>query len=117
MAESSHSHALNSDIPPPVYNAFQNLNNPVPVYSEVAASSEHVLPGAQSVCSRNFIYKTDHLELCLGRSIWGMRVPVYGLHAKAGGSVKFKRSCSHVVALTVTVRLHGESILIHHLTD
>lgn len=105
MAEPGSSHTQN-EAPPPVYfNALQRDNIPVPTYSAVAHSSEHVVPGAQSSCSHCYVYKTDHLEMFLGRSLWGSKQPVYGLRARPSGKINFKKTCSYVVALTARVRV------------
>ena len=98
-----------NDASPPLYSSFGTPHNPdnlVPAYSEVAALSEHVLSDANSQCTHCFVYASDHMELSLGRSLWGTAVPVYGRCAKVAGHVRFKKSCSYVAAVSITVRFH-----------
>ena len=102
---------------PPTYSRFSlpatYESGPVPTYTELAHTSERVLHSAPAspVTSRDsgtpchpaYKYRTDHLEINLGRCPWGLLYAAYGKGGIIDGTVKFTKKCSHVVKVTVTV--------------
>lgn len=100
---------------PPTYSRFSLPAAyecvPVPTYTELAHTSERVLHSApaspiasrETSCHPAYVYRTDYLEVDLGRSPWGLQYATYGKGGVIDGSVKFTKKCSHVVRVTVTV--------------
>ena len=102
---------------PPTYSRFSlpatYESGPVPTYTELAHTSERVLHSAPAspVTSRDsgtpyhpaYKYRTDHLEINLGRCPWGLLYAAYGKGGIIDGTVKFTKKFSHVVKVTVTV--------------
>jgi hypothetical protein len=95
-----------------------DLNPPLasPPYSPVALSSEYVLSAtsaSESGPARNddplwspaasFLYESLLVNVSLGRRVWGLRQPVYGLNGIVQGAVKLGIKCTHVVRVEVSV--------------
>ncbi|KAK7693293.1 hypothetical protein QCA50_002860 [Cerrena zonata] len=104
-----------SDSLPPTYSRFSLPAayecGPVPTYTELAHTSERVLHSApaspvtsrDTICHPAYTYRTDHLEVDLGRSPWSLQYAAYGKGGVITGSVKFTKKCTHVAKVTVTL--------------
>ena len=91
---------------------------PTPPYSPSASDSERTIQTAP-VTSHNeaseseeepspcthFLYRSDYLEINLGRKLWGLSLSAYGFTDIVDGTVKLRKECTHVVRLTATVDL------------
>ncbi|KAI9064271.1 hypothetical protein FKP32DRAFT_1591697 [Trametes sanguinea] len=94
---------------PPSY-SWISSNSPAPLYSECASSSERVLQAGPCVClsssgtgAQKFIYKSDSLEVRLHPPRWGSTLPAYGLAGNVEGVLTFRKPCTHVLEVTVTL--------------
>lgn len=95
---------------PPTYAALASPASPVPLYSERPSIAERVLitephstrlaPAAQG---QRHVYKTDYLEVRLHPPHWGLTLPAYGFAGTVDGLIAFRKSCSHVTEVSVSV--------------
>ncbi|KAI0721615.1 hypothetical protein C8T65DRAFT_630596 [Cerioporus squamosus] len=95
---------------PPSY-ALTSPNSPAPLYSERPSTTERVLqterhptglaPAAQA---QKHLYKSDHLEVRLHPPHWGLTLPAYGLGGTIDGIITFRKQCSHVLELSVSLQ-------------
>ncbi len=100
---------MDADLPPS-YVALTSPASPAPLYSERPSTAERVLiterhptglaPAAQG---QKHIYKTDHLEARLHPPHWGLTLPAYGFAGTVDGLITFRKSCSHVTEVSVSV--------------
>ena len=100
---------MDTDLPPSY--APTSPAGPAPIYSERPSTTERVLqtehhptglaPAAQS---QKHLYKTDHLEVRLHPPHWGLALPAYGLDGTVDGVISFRKACSHILELSVSVR-------------
>ncbi|ETW85691.1 hypothetical protein HETIRDRAFT_43629 [Heterobasidion irregulare TC 32-1] len=89
---------------------------PTPPYSSSASDSERTIQTAPvtphneaseseeepSPCT-HFLYRSDYLEINLGRKLWGLSLSAYGFTDIVDGTVKLRKECTHVVRLTATL--------------
>ncbi len=94
---------------PPSY-ALTSPLSPAPLYSERPDNTERVLQSerhptglAPAAQSQKHLYKSDHLEVRLHPPHWGLSLPAYGLDGTVDGLVTFRKQCSHIVELSVSV--------------
>ncbi|KAH9908251.1 uncharacterized protein BXZ73DRAFT_60000 [Epithele typhae] len=95
---------------PPIYSPV-SPSAPSPLYSERPATAERVLqsehhptglaPAAPE--GAKHVYKTDHLEIRLHPPHWGLVLPAYGSQGTVDGIVTFRKQCSHVLELSVSL--------------
>ncbi|TFK81690.1 hypothetical protein K466DRAFT_591078 [Polyporus arcularius HHB13444] len=95
---------------PPSY-GLTSPNSPAPLYSERPSTSERILqterhptglaPAAQA---QKHLYKSDHLEVRLHPPHWGLTLPAYGLGGTVDGLITFRKQCSHIVELSVSLQ-------------
>ncbi len=103
---------------PPMYSRFSLPSNQlVPVYTACPHQQERVLHSepASPVWSRDtnereYSYATDHLEIKLGRTPWGLQCAAYGREGTVNGTIRFIKNCSHVLQVTVKVRASVASV-------
>lgn len=97
---------------PPSYALAPSSNSPAPLYSERPATTERTLqseryPTGLAPAAREglkHVYKTDHLEVRLHPPHWGLTLPAYGLGATVEGMITFRKQCTHVLEVSVSVR-------------
>ena len=101
---------------PPSYAALTSpaSPSPAPLYSERPSTAERVLiterhptglaPAAQG---QKHIYKTDHLQVRLHPPHCGLTLPAYGFAGTVDGLITFRKSCSHVTEVSVSVSTLG----------
>ncbi|CDO70747.1 hypothetical protein BN946_scf184798.g62 [Trametes cinnabarina] len=94
---------------PPSY-SWISSNSPAPIYSECPSPSERVLQKGPCVCwpssesaSQKFIYKSDSLEVRLHPPRWGSVLPAYGLAGTVEGVLTFRKTCTHVLEVSVSL--------------
>ena len=94
---------------PPSY-ALASPLSPAPLYSERPNTTERVLQSerhptglAPAAQGQKHVYKSDHLEMRLHPPHWGLTLPAYGLGGTIDGLITFRKSCSHVTELSVSV--------------
>lgn len=79
----------------------------LPIYSPATAGPSRLSSRTDSTTSSlessDYTYKSDHLLVNLGPRRWGTRLPSYGFHGILDGTVKLRKSCSHVISVTATV--------------
>lgn len=96
-----------SDDPPPSYDFDECF--PSPMYSAAIGSSEHLLqfelPTITGCPGCDWIVETKHMKINLGRRMWGLSAPSYGLDGCINGSVSFSGDYDRVECITVTVSL------------
>ncbi|KAI8998787.1 hypothetical protein BD414DRAFT_552689 [Trametes punicea] len=101
---------MDSTEQPPSY-CWTSSNSPAPLYSESPDSSERVLQTGSCVAgpssvptAQKFVYKSDSLEVRLHPPRWGSTLPAYGLSGTVEGVLTFRKSCSHVLEVSVSLR-------------
>jgi len=101
-----------------IWTDVDDANPPLasPPYSPVPISSEYVLT-ATSVSgsalphnddplwspAASFLYGSSLVGVSLGRRVWALQQPVYGLNGIVQGAVKLSRKCTHVFRVEVSV--------------
>lgn len=98
-----------------------NLGPPSPPYSPHTIGSERILEASSPLSSLGssfgsmndvdplwspsacFLYRSNLVDISLGRRVWGLRQPVYGFNGLVEGAIKLSRKCTHVVRLEVSV--------------
>ena len=96
---------------PPSY-ALESLAGVAPLYTERPTTAERVLqtehhPTGLAPAAREglkHVYKSDHLEVRLHPPHWGLTLPAYGLGGTVDGLVTFRKQCTHVLEVSVSVR-------------
>ncbi|KAI0664965.1 hypothetical protein C8Q70DRAFT_22650 [Cubamyces menziesii] len=95
---------------PPAYCWFSS-NSPAPLYSECPGALERVLQTGPCVTgaspsqdAQKFIYKSDNLEIRLHPPRWGSTLPAYGLAGIVEGCLIFRKTCSHVLEVSVSLQ-------------
>ena len=81
----------------------------LPTYSPQAASTECVLqfePPRRTGCPAcEWIFETKYFKINLGRKMWKLNSPTYGLHGKIDGSIELLDATCKVESVQATVRL------------
>ncbi|EMD38565.1 hypothetical protein CERSUDRAFT_82841 [Gelatoporia subvermispora B] len=93
--------------------------SPVPIYSETPSRCEHVLQPVVSApptarCSYDLVYRSDSLEVNLGKSLWGLKYPAFGKGGTLEGTVQVRKCCKHVVGVTAVLRGIAKTSSIQH---
>ncbi|KAI1787881.1 hypothetical protein LXA43DRAFT_1027308 [Ganoderma leucocontextum] len=102
---------MDAELPPAYVALTSSSASPAPLYSERPSTAERVLLTerhptglAPAVQSQKHVYKSDHLEVRLHPPHWGLTLPAYGFGGTVDGLIAFRKSCSHVIEVTVSLQ-------------
>ncbi|KAH9854074.1 hypothetical protein C2E23DRAFT_726968 [Lenzites betulinus] len=88
-------------------------NSPAPFYSQTPDASERVLQTGHCQCitgdssaadAQKLAYKSDNLEVRLHPPRWGSVFPAYGLDGIVEGTVTFRKPCTYVQEVSVSLQ-------------
>ncbi|KAI0094048.1 hypothetical protein BDY19DRAFT_902718 [Irpex rosettiformis] len=99
-----------SDLPP-LYTNTSTQPHTLPLYTESPTPTERVLHTTASEptvatrsLTRQFIFKSDHLQIDLGQFPCALMHPAYGVGGVVEGTIKITAKCTHVSQLTIKLQ-------------